>query len=373
MTRMVEPGIRADAAGAGAPASPEPFEPPAAEPVRWSRHSLPVALAGVLSIVLIAAVLLVPLPYAILSPNQPTDTLGSVGPGKPLIVLGPGAPVAAHTTGALQLTTVRESGDSVSLVTAIRSWLDPVEAVVPLDVVRPPGSTSSQVRQQDAQQMAQSRDSATTAALSSLGLLAVTLKQPVGGAPVGTVVTAAVRHRAGTPDVRTPLASAATLGTVTAACRTGDTLDLVTQAGSDVAAGACPAAGKAGLLADKAPFSVTINLEQVGGPSAGLMFALGILDKLSPAGDLTGGAVVAGTGTITDTGEVGPIGGVQQKIYGARDLGHARYFLVPADNCSEARATGHTGITLVKVTSLQDALDALATIRGASSAPLPPC
>ena len=85
------------------------------------------------------------------------------------------------------------------------------------------------------------------------------------------------------------------------------------------------------------PFTVKFDLDNVGGPSAGLMFTLGIIDKLEPD-DLTGGKIIAGTGTIDDDGNVGPIGGIPQKLVGATDAG-ARYFLTPPDNCAEAIAT----------------------------------
>src|SRR5690606_22200280 len=85
-----------------------------------------------------------------------------------------------------------------------------------------------------------------------------------------------------------------------------------------------------------APFELEIQLEHIGGPSAGLMFALGIIDKLEPE-DLTGGLTIAGTGSIDEHGNVGPIGGVPQKLVGAREAG-ATVFLVPAANCAEALA-----------------------------------
>ena len=83
------------------------------------------------------------------------------------------------------------------------------------------------------------------------------------------------------------------------------------------------------------PFDVSVNIDDsIGGPSAGLMFSLAIYDTLTP-GSLTGGQIVAGTGTIDEQGNVGPIGGIQQKIVGAREAG-AQLFLVPPDNCADA-------------------------------------
>ncbi|MGX4689929.1 S16 family serine protease [Streptomyces sp. JNUCC 63] len=119
------------------------------------------------------------------------------------------------------------------------------------------------------------------------------------------------------------------------------------------------------------PFTIDIKLADVGGPSAGLMFALGIYDKLTP-GSLTGGKFVAGTGTIDDNGKVGPIGGIEMKTVGARDRG-ARYFLTPADNCASAVKDTPSGLTLVKVNTMGDALAALRDIRTGNTADLPKC
>ena len=91
----------------------------------------------------------------------------------------------------------------------------------------------------------------------------------------------------------------------------------------------------------QATFPITFGLEDVGGPSAGLMFSLGIVDKLTP-GELNGGRFVAGTGTITPEGDVGPIGGIGQKMAGARGQG-AELFLAPKDNCPEALENGAGG------------------------------
>jgi len=107
------------------------------------------------------------------------------------------------------------------------------------------------------------------------------------------------------------------------------------------------------------PFTVKIDLDEIGGPSAGLMFTLGIIDKLRPA-DLTGGKIIAGTGTIDDDGNVGPIGGIPQKLVGAKEAG-AQIFLVPADNCAEALRNAVPGLPMARVATVDDALAAVAT------------
>jgi len=107
------------------------------------------------------------------------------------------------------------------------------------------------------------------------------------------------------------------------------------------------------------PYTVTFDLDEIGGPSAGLMFTLGLIDKLTPA-DLTGGRIIAGTGTVDDTGAVGPISGIPQKLTGAEAAG-AQLFLVPERNCAEALANAVDGLPLVKVATVSEALAALRT------------
>jgi PDZ domain-containing protein len=120
------------------------------------------------------------------------------------------------------------------------------------------------------------------------------------------------------------------------------------------------------------PFDVTISLDKVGGPSAGLMFSLGIIDTVT-AGDMTGGKHVAGTGTITPDGVVGPIGGIQQKMQGARAAG-ATLFLAPAENCDDV--VGHVpgGLQVVKVENLAQARTAVELAgSGQDTSGLPVC
>jgi PDZ domain-containing protein len=115
----------------------------------------------------------------------------------------------------------------------------------------------------------------------------------------------------------------------------------------------------------KVRVTIGVNPQDVGGPSAGLAFSLGIIDRLTP-GALTGGRTVAGTGTIDGFGHVGPIGGIQQKIYGALDNG-ATVFLAPAGDCADAKQVAPDSLTLVRVETLHGAIDALDAIRSGSS------
>jgi Lon-like protease len=119
----------------------------------------------------------------------------------------------------------------------------------------------------------------------------------------------------------------------------------------------------------KFPFTVTINVGDIGGPSAGMMFALGIIDKLGTV-NLTGGRFIAGTGEISPNGAVSPIGGIQQKIAGARAAG-ATVFLSPAANCADALSALPAGMRLIKVNTLAGAVNALEALK--AGRPTPSC
>ena len=116
-----------------------------------------------------------------------------------------------------------------------------------------------------------------------------------------------------------------------------------------------------------APFTIDFNLANIGGPSAGLMFSLAVVDKLT-TGDLNGAKFVAGTGTINGDGKVGPIGGITHKMLAAHEAG-ATVFLVPADNCDEAKSAHEDGLDLVKVETLGQAVDALKALSAGGEAP----
>jgi len=117
----------------------------------------------------------------------------------------------------------------------------------------------------------------------------------------------------------------------------------------------------------KFPFDVRISVGDIGGPSAGLMFALGIIDKLTPM-NLTGGKFIAGTGEIEASGKVDPIGGIQQKMIGARQAG-ATIFLTPASNCADAKGAVPAGLRLVSVSTLSQAVNDLEAIKAGQQVP----
>ena len=111
------------------------------------------------------------------------------------------------------------------------------------------------------------------------------------------------------------------------------------------------------LLVDSFPFGITIESGDVGGPSAGLMWAVGLYDLLTP-GDLTRGRTIAGTGAIDLDGKVGPIGGILDKVVAARDA-NAKVMLVPRDNFDELRDVDTGDLTLIPVSTFDEAVKAL--------------
>ena len=335
-----------------------------------SRRSLTLLVAGLLVLALGIAGAVMPVPYVILSPGPTANTLGKRS-GKPLIQ------VTGHrtysTTGHLNLTTVTYQGgpgSHLDLFTTLRAWFDPHMAVVPQEALFPPNESQKQVDQENAAEMTGSQESATAAALRELGITyktVVSVGTTSKGMPAdgklrsGDVIEAVDGTKVTDADKTAHLIAGRSPGkpvTITIS-RGGHSQDvtLKTVAGEQHKA----IVGVTVRQKFQFPFKVRISVGDIGGPSAGTMFALGLIDKLTP-GDLSGGRFIAGTGEITPAGQVGPIGGIQQKIVGARNAG-ATIFLTPKDNCKDAMAARPKGLRLVKIDSLHEAVQALKALR----------
>ena len=345
------------------------------------RRTVTLAVSGILLAGFVAGALFQPVPYAELSPGPTFDVLGSQDGTSLITITGK---QTYPTNGQLRMVTVGVSEESyqMPLGQALLGWLNHSEAIVPKDSIYTPGQTQQQSDAENTQEMTDSQDSAVTAALAELGI------KPTGS----EVVIASVND--GSPAANklepgdvidsingTPISSGGTAGmtAVTSAIQKVSPGQQVTfvvtrdQKKQTVTTGTTDSGGKAevGISIESEnvfPFTVDIQLNNVGGPSAGMMFALGIIDKLTPGG-LTGGKVIAGTGTIDAQGNVGAIGGIQMKTIGARDAG-ATVFLAPASNCAEAKANQPSGLELVKVNTLNDALTALKDIKAGTTPPL---
>jgi PDZ domain-containing protein len=335
-----------------------------------SRRGLTLLLASLLALGMTLAAAVASVPYVGLGPGPTYDTLGKVD-GVPVLEVE--GRRSFPTDGRLDLTTVSVQ-TPITLVEALEGWIDRDVAVVPRELVFDPEQTDEEIDEENTEAMRASQSAAVRAAARELGLKVSTVsvaelapESPARGLlEEGDVLTSvdgtAVRDGA---ELRSLITSrspgeTARIGYArdgregTAVITTGEATD---EDGEPVAV--------IGVVTEEepvdVPFDVEISLEEVGGPSAGLMFTLGILDKLGPE-SLTGGKHIAGTGEISADGQVGPIGGINHKLVAAARKG-AEVFLVPAQNCEEAVQGAPAGLQLVEVGSLTDALTGLAAVR----------
>ncbi|HEY0474934.1 MAG TPA: PDZ domain-containing protein [Kribbella sp.] len=315
----------------------------------------------VLSVGLLTAI---PVPFVSFSPGPVKDTLGTVN-SKPVIE------VTGHetypTTGELDLTTVSVTSPNrdLTLPQAMRNWFDPHADLYPRDVIYPPDQSAAQVQQQNTAEMTNSQDSAVAAALQEAKVpynpkvSTVSKGSPADGKLKPGDVILKVDGQAATkvPQVGDLVRKNKVGANVSFLIRRGGREQtVVVKAGATPGDASRPMVGI--TIGVDSPVKVSVNLGQdIGGPSAGTAFALAIYDKLTP-GPLLGGKHIAGTGTIDALGQVGAIGGIQQKIAGAKNSG-ATVFLVPAPNCAAALDSGVKDIRLVKITTLRTAIDAL--------------
>jgi Lon-like protease len=322
-----------------------------------------VLTAGVVLLVLFGLLgTMLPVPYVAQVPGPTYNTLGKID-GSPIISIE--GRDRNTVSGNLNLTTVGVSRGGLSLVQAVQGWFDDEVAVVPEESVYPPDRSEEETRQANREAFLTSEQAAESAALGHLGY---PVKVVVQGFPDGSP-SADVLHEGDTVDAvdGSPTPDADTLQEVLTdipadTTVTVDTTHLGEARQVEITTKAAPdrtgsLLGINVLEQPSAPFDVQIDVEDVGGPSAGLMLTLGILDLVGDD-DLTDGAVVAGTGTIDAQGNVGPIGGITLKMVAAQEIG-AELFLVPADNCAEAKRAADPGFPLAKVADLDDALTAL--------------
>jgi Lon-like protease len=333
-----------------------------------SRRTSTLVAAVLLVVVVVGVGTLVRVPFVAMGPGPTYDTLGSLDGTEVVAVTGT---ETYPTAGHLNMTTVAVN-DGVTALTAIGFWLQPDRRLVPRDSVYPPGQTTEEVDRKNTEDFAASETNAEAAALTELGL---PTRATVGDVVPGSAVDGVLRAgdtivSVGGTAVSTPEQVAASLQGTSA----GQTVDVVYErAGARTTApvvlGQGDGRGMLGVRVGVEPLAgdITISLGDVGGPSAGLMFALAVVDKMTP-GELNGGRFVAGTGTIDAAGTVGPIGGIPFKMIAAKDAG-ATVFLVPADNCVEAAANAPDGLQLVRVSTLASAVDALEGLDSGASVP----
>jgi PDZ domain-containing protein len=341
-----------------------------------SRRSLTLLIASVGTAAAIAVSVLIPVPYVILGPGPTLNTLGKDSSGQPLITIS-GRP-SYPTSGHLNMVTVSDEGGPgvrLNIFAALAAWLNPHEAVVPESEIFPPGQSQQQSQQQDTLEMTDSQQTATAAALTELHIgytnqVVVALAEQgfpaYGVLKAGDVITAVDGKPVTGPTGLTSLIAAHPAGSTLTVTLIRNGQSKQVQVGTRESGGR-PVMGVEIEEQFKFPFQVKITVGDIGGPSAGMMFALGIIDKLTPD-DLTGGKFIAGTGEITAAGQVQPIGGIQQKMVGARQAG-ATVFLTPAANCPDTKGAVPAGLRLVKVSTLTQAVDYLQDLKAGRSVP----
>jgi PDZ domain-containing protein len=320
-----------------------------------------------------------PLPFVTYAPGPTLNVLGETS-GKPIVE------VQGHRTyrdaGQLRMTTVSvtQRDARLDLFTLMRAWFDRDDAVYPYSVQYGNGGTQQQDQQEGQVEMISSQDSAIAAALRQLGyqvhpvleILSVTPKMPADGK---LQVRDVIRRFDGKR-----VNAATDLGKLVRAVPDGQSVPVtVDRKGKSVTVQVAPTTKDGNRLIGVTlgigytfPFKVSVHIsDNIGGPSAGLMFALSIYDTLTP-GSLTAGGAVAGTGTINARGAVGEIGGIQQKIAGARQDG-AQLFLVPPANCPDAMTSDHGSMRLAKAATLKDAIAEVTAWAKNHDAELPQC
>ena len=344
--------------------------------------------AVILAAALIGAVFTVPINVVIEAPGPTWNVLDN-GSSSSQDVLKVSGTETYPTEGALRMTTVSVSGCPgypVTTADLIAAWFSADKRIVDRNEVCPQDQSAEQVEETGKAQMTASQDSAVIAALIETGMATamrltvteVTEQQDSTEVQVDDVLETIAPEGGETTTITSfsqlrELMSTIAEGTrVTLGVRRGE--QQVSAALTTIA----PQEGTSGSLLGlslkisvDSPVEASFGLSDVGGPSAGMMFALGLVDKITP-GALTGSKDIAGTGTINMDGQVGPIGGIQQKIAGAHGAG-SKFFLAPASNCDEVKGHEPEGMQVFAVSTLHEAVTATEAIASGNTSGLTTC
>ena len=396
-----------DSAGSGRPTSPQAIEenspgqasqpaqtdesdPGSSQEDRRRRRLRRAVAAGtfVLVVVLIAAVFLVPVNAVIEAPGPTWNVLDN-GKSADQDVLKVSGTETYPTEGALRMTTVSVSGCPgypVTTADLIAAWISSDRRIVDRNEVCPQDQSAQQVEETGKAQMTASQDSAVIAALIETGMagaMHLTVTEVIEQ-QTSTEIQAGDVLETITPEggEATTITSFSQLRELMTTIPEGTRVTLGVNRGEQQTTAAlttiAPQEGTTGsLLGLSLKISVdstveaSFGLSDVGGPSAGMMFALGVVDEITP-GSLTGGKDISGTGTINMDGQVGPIGGIQQKMAGARNSG-SRFFLAPASNCDEVRGHEPEGMQVFAVSTLHEAVTATEAIASGNTSGLTTC
>jgi Lon-like protease len=363
--------------------SESPAERPPHTAIGWRSAA---ALVLVVVAVLVAAALnWVKVDSVVYIPGPVYDTLGTID-DTPVVSVGEGLETYP-TDGELYFTTVRLDGGPGNAVSAwewLRAAVDPARSIYPREQVFPEDVTAEQVREQNTELMQHSQQDAAVVGLRAAGIEVpedVVVAQVIADAPADGVlqvddqilaveddpVTDTETVRARLQEVEPGQDAQMTV------LREGEEVDIDVPTKRDEKSGRT-IVGVYLAPRYEMPYPVTLDAGRVGGPSAGLMFSLAIYDTITPE-PLTGGATVAGTGTITGRGNVGPISGILQKMHASEGAG-AELFLAPAANCDEVAGNEPGGLTVVPVTTFDEArgyVEQVAEAGEADGLDLPTC
>ena len=339
-----------------------------------SRAYVTLIASAISLIALVAVAVWLPVPYVRMAPGPTFNVIGEVNDQPVILITGT---ESYATTGELDMTTVSESGGprgGLTFVQAMGAWFAESDAVVPSSLLYPDDITGEDLRRRNAALFSTSESNAVAAALNYLGL-------PLDSQVVATAVYEdspadeffRPKDRILTLDgvqIKEPTQVSETIrskpiGTSfqfdvsreVSGSLTEESFAVTSAANPDDPAVPYIGVGL-GMYFAPADFNIAVTVKDVGGPSAGLIFALGIIDKLTP-GDLTGGKAIAGSGTITPDGAVGSIGGVRQKMAGAKREG-VGLFLLPERNCREAVGHVPDGLDAVPVGTIAEAAGVIA-------------
>ena len=396
-----------DSAGSGRPTSPQAIEEnspgQASQPEqtdesdtgssqedRRRRRLRRAVTAGtfVLVVVLIAAVFLVPVNAVIEAPGPTWNVLDN-GKSADQDVLKVSGTETYPTEGALRMTTVSVSGCPgypVTTADLIAAWISSDRRIVDRNEVCPQDQSAQQVEETGKAQMTASQDSAVIAALIETGMagaMHLTVTEVIEQ-QTSTEIQAGDVLETITPEggEATTITSFSQLRELMTTIPEGTRVTLGVNRGEQQTTAALttitPQEGTTGSrlglslkISVDSTVEASFGLSDVGGPSAGMMFALGVVDEITP-GSLTGGKDISGTGTINMDGQVGPIGGIQQKMAGARNSG-SRFFLAPASNCDEVRGHEPEGMQVFAVSTLHEAVTATEAIASGNTSGLTTC
>lgn len=320
-----------------------------------------------------------PAPYVIERPGPAFNVLGQQDGNRIITVSGADSYEASGALDLLTVSIVGNPGNTPTWWELGAAWLDPAQNILPLEQIFPANQTASQSDAQNAALMKSSQQAAVAAALTNLGYQ---LKAKVSVVGFGANSPAEGKLQNDDQVLRIDSQTITSVADMRKAldAKNGNPVKVVVlRAGAEKSYTITPVklAGAWRLAVQvvedwKFPFQVNLQLQNVGGPSGGMIFALGIIDTLTP-GSLTGGQIIAGTGTITSDGQVGPIGGIREKLYSAVRAG-ASWFLAPAANCNEVVGHVPTGLTVIKVENLGQAVKAVKQVASTKSASgLPTC